>query len=132
MATQANQTAGIKISQPGVDVTTAADYQLIFNSSWPSLVIGFDKTVTVGAGSTLTVPHNLGFRPLTFGWFISNNVSTGRVMPGFQPAISIGLNNIYLANTDAVPYIVNLKCYNIDLTNQADYTLPQPPVISTR
>lgn len=125
---QAN-TEGIKISVAGVDVRYAADYQLIFNSEWPSTQIGFDTTVTVPSSQSVTVDHNLNFHPFTMGWMIADGLSVGRIGPETQVLMDIGVNTIYLANNSLRDFDVNLKCYNIDLTNPADYTLPQFPVI---
>lgn len=55
---------GIKISKAGFDALTAADNDLLFNSSWPSAQIVLVKGIPVGADRT--VAHNLGFPPVAF------------------------------------------------------------------
>lgn len=60
------QTYGIKVSQAGYSVGTAADQNLLFSSSWPVLKIGFTDSVAVPAGETVTIPHHLGYPPLFF------------------------------------------------------------------
>ena len=57
-------TAGIIITQPGVDVKTAADYQMLFNSNWPSLQIAFEAVISLNANASGQVAHNLNFFPL--------------------------------------------------------------------
>lgn len=55
---------GIKISRPGVNVLTAADYDLIFHSDW----VGNSKIHQRGTltyGSTASFP-SLGFIPVVF------------------------------------------------------------------
>lgn len=133
---------GLKLSQPGVPVSQAADYQLIFNSAWPSLQIGFDTTVTLNPSSSQTVVHGLGFIPFSLGTVILNNISVGRIFGsaenfgiGPQGAVTMSFdkNNIYLANSNVTnTYSVNLKCFNIDLTVDTDYTLPQSPILPSR
>lgn len=53
---------GIKISKARYDALTAADNDLLFNSSWPSVQIVMVKDVSFGD----TVPHGLGFPPVAF------------------------------------------------------------------
>ena len=63
----------MKISQDGVDVTTATNNQLIFNSDQNMFKIALSGTasIVVPAGAnqtgTATVTHNLGQSPLVFG-----------------------------------------------------------------
>lgn len=64
---------GLKVSQSGVNVTTATNNQLIFNSSQDIFKIALSGTATIGAviaGSvaTATVNHNLGFVPAIIGY----------------------------------------------------------------
>lgn len=57
---------GAKVSQTGFDVNTAADKDLLFSSSWPSLKI--EKTGTAFISDTTVdvdiYTHNLGYPPL--------------------------------------------------------------------
>jgi len=132
--------AGIRVTQPGVSVPYAADYQYVFNSDWPSLAIAFETVVSVGPYAALTVPHNLGFYPLTMGWTLLGGVSIGRSfaqsgnLAGPQTGLQFSFDktNIYFSNYDAsVTYGMSIKCYNIDISKSVDYTLPKFPVIST-
>lgn len=74
---------GMKVSQPGLDVESAADYQLNFSSSWPLLKIHKRQPFTIPdllSGSTVFT-HKLGYPPL----FMIFKVSGGKsqlVSPG--------------------------------------------------
>lgn len=57
---------GIKISKAGYDALTAADNDLLFNSSWPSAQIAMVRTVNATSDNYTTVPHGLGFPPVAF------------------------------------------------------------------
>ena len=124
------QQYGIKISQPGFDVRTCKDYELIFNSSWPTLSIVFDKTVsftTDGFGNYI-MPHNLGFVPLAMAWEFTDStmtVSAGRFFPG------VDTKNLYFGSLNtSTTYYFNVKCYNLDITQPQNYTYLQPPAIN--
>ncbi len=131
--------AGIQISQIGVDLRYAADYQLIFNSNWPSLQVAFDARISVPAGTTVPTPHGLyPIYPLTMGWAILNGVNKGRIFApseNFESPAQIDVQltfdneNVYLTNTSAIDYEVAVKCYNLDISKQVDYTLPAPPTV---
>lgn len=71
---------GLKVSEEGVDVYTATDDQLIFNSSQNLFKIVRSSTgsVTVGSGDsyttvTTTIPHGLNFTPIVLGFVDSNS-----------------------------------------------------------
>lgn len=126
--------AGIRVTQPGVSVPYAADYQYVFNSDWPSLAIAFETVYTLPANTgTATIPHGLGFYPLTMAWAMSSGSSTGRVFD----LITFDKTNIYITiqSFDA-RYKVNntfsFKCYNLDISKSVSYELPKPPVIKTK
>lgn len=137
-STAAN-TAGIFVTEIGVSVETAADYQFVFNSNWPSIAIAFDSLATIGPGASVTVPHNLGFYPLTMGWLLQSGVSLGRIFAqsesfeGPQSLVTLAWDkaNIYLTNNDVVTYQVDIKCHNLDITQSANYTLPQFPTFKS-
>lgn len=69
---------GAKVSQEGYNVNTVADYQLLFNSSWPLLKVEKQGSFTVSNGSVDTViyTHNLGYYP-AFAIFANDNTDTG-------------------------------------------------------
>lgn len=129
------QQYGIKVAQPGYDVRTAKDYQLIFNSSWPVLSIVYDQTMSVTTDFTasFSVAHNLNFTPLAMAWVFTDSTMTvqlGRVFlsPSKTTAYCIdgGLSFI-LPNTT---YYVNIKCYNIDITIPQQYNYLQSAPIN--
>ena len=129
--------AGIIITQPGIDVKTAADYQMLFNSNWPSLQIAFEAVISVSAGSTGQVAHSLNFFPLVMAWYSVGGVSMGR----WYGITSFDKTNVYIANTGSSNYfgnrqttsdvVVSIKCYNIDISVSKDYTLPLAPTYKT-
>jgi hypothetical protein len=91
----------------------------VFNSDWPSLTIAYEQTITVQAGDN-TIDHNLGFVPLVMGWLSLNGVCYGRI-----PNLESGVNTALLEGV--APYIgttVTIRCYNIDITQEASYPLP--------
>lgn len=134
---QPNQQYGIKIAQPGYDVRTAKDYNLIFNSSWPSLAIVYDQIVSVtydsfGSPTPATVTHNLGFYPLTMSWQFSDStqtVSLGRPPTG---QVNVGQNQFFMPIAAAFSATIyyNIKAYNVDITAPQTYNYLQPPAVN--
>ena len=131
--------SGIFVTQLGVSVQRAADYQFVYNSTWPSLACAFDKLVTVGAHATVPLDHNLRFVPLTLGWILQNGVSKGRIFapsetfqysPQIDMTMTFDKNNVTLVNSTATDYQVCVKCYNLDITQAVDYTLPNYPAVN--
>lgn len=134
----ATNSAGIRITQAGVSAQFAADYQYVFNSDWPSLAIAFETVQSVGPYGSVTVPHGLGFYPLTMGWTMLNGVSIGRTfgvsgnLNSNQNVVSLAFDkdNIYLSSADgSVTYDIVIRCYNIDISKNVDYTLPHFPTV---
>lgn len=125
--------AGIRISRFGRDVRKCADYEYIFNSDFPSLQTLYDNTVTLAGSASTTLTHNLGFVPFTLAWNIVGSVTKGRsfansgIFTNYYADVSFDKTNIYLKNNSSSSIQVNVKCYNIDLTVDADYTFPQLP-----
>ena len=119
---------GLKISQPFYDATTAADANLLFSSSWPTIPIAAEKTFTnvlYGGsddfnGTTLTFNHNLGFVPFTAVWTTTFSPRlTSRYVGGpFSPTFDA--NNAYVGVSNAL-YQVHVTCYNINLGTDVDY-----------
>lgn len=120
--------AGIRITQPGVSVPYAADYQYVFNSDWPSLAIAFEAVVTI-PGTTYNFPvlHGLGFFPFIQVWNTTGDINNGRVTNG----IFFDKQNVYINNTTASTITYSIKCYNLDITNAKSYVLPQYPIVKT-
>ena len=142
LAASNDTSAGIFITEIGASVATAADYQYVFNSNWPSLQIAYDVTITIPvynfSGGIYTVNHNLNMYPYTDVWVRVNgaNLDSGRLMSGGNEALPFGLsyyigkNSIYIQTIDDVnSYIVNIKCYNLNLGTPANYTLPKYPAV---
>jgi len=62
----------IKLAQPGYDVKTAGDENLIYNSNWPLLKIYKESDFTIPdvTQTTLITTHDLGFSPVF--WYFAN------------------------------------------------------------
>lgn len=121
-------TYGIKISQVGVNVRFAADWQLVFNSDWPSVVIVFDQNITVGTGTIFGTPvlHNLSFTPFAMCWMLDGGGNAISRIP-----VNITAKAIYIPNVSSETTF-NIKAYAIDLTVSANYQLPAfPPTTKT-
>lgn len=127
-----DDSAGIFITQVGASVPTAADYQFVFNSSWPSLQTAVDKTITIGPGALATIPHTLGFYPLTFAYVMVAGAFIGRASIGNDfVSCRVGKSGVYIDNVSLTDtYTVNVKCYNIDLAKPKDYILPKFPAVN--
>lgn len=95
---------GIKISKAGYDALTAADNDLLFNSSWPSIQITKVKSVVSGD----VIPHGLGFPPVSF---ILGGDSYSTSMFGQD----VDDTNIYPAATGT------LVTYHIDISKDVEY-----------
>jgi hypothetical protein len=147
--------AGLFITQIGASVPTAADYQFVFNSNWPSLQVAYATTVTTpytNNETSLVIPHKLGFYPFTIAWLSINNkllysffgAPANYTGGGSYSNTSYGVDktNVYPKwqwNEDtnsldpfgnkldgSLTASVAIKCYNIDLTQDANYTAPKP------
>lgn len=121
------QSAGIKIARPGFDIRTCADFELLFNSAWPSLTYAFTSLqagVFDGFSNwSFTVSHNLGFPPLCMAWVIRNGIRiVDRIFPNFtKQTVSFNYVNPLgtLQSTDTVQFYV--VCYNLDISKAANY-----------
>lgn len=92
-------TWGMKASQLGYDVTTAADYQLLYSSQWPLLKIESQGTVTINdlGADQVIYTHNLGYAPMF--WIFDVSGSNGGYAGNFTPAVlpeSFGVNGTEL------------------------------------
>ena len=115
---------GIRLSKPFYDATKAADSDLIFSSSWPSLPVATERTFTNSANggdtsfaSDFTFAHGLGFACFALIWEITNGVATQR--PSIPPRID--LTSIYIDSPSTTASAYHVKCYNIDLSVNAEY-----------
>jgi len=118
-ATQAPASdVGFKISKPGYDATRTAGSNLVFSSSWPSLPIAFETTIT--SPGSATVAHNLKFPPLTFIWAYGNDPS-GIGTISRRSIGTVDSTNVYNVPTGVTK--VNIKCFQLDISTDIDYIL---------
>lgn len=125
-----SSTVGFKISKPGYDATRSSGSNMVFDSSWPSLPIAYETTITnpiVGTGNTLTIPHNLKFPPFTMIWAYGPDASgIGNVGKRFIPYVNA--TNVYLnGNTVSSPAftatVLRIRCFQLDLSKDINYIL---------
>lgn len=130
---------GFKISKPGFDANKSIGSGLVFSSSWPSLNVIFETTITntiTGLASPpITVPHGQTFACFGFVWAIGpdNSGLTGSVTTRRIPAMfSVDGTNVYLGQVGLSGIETNflytatklhIKCFEIDLSKDVDYVL---------
>lgn len=112
---------GFKIAKAGFNVQTATDYELLFNSSWPSLAIAYSTTVTTIPGGVGHVSHPLGFPPFTMAWVVENGIVTRRHFP------QVSDTTLYFTDIAAINATYFVECYNLDISKQATYAFIAPP-----
>lgn len=118
--------AVFKVSQLGYDVKTAADNELLFNSSWPLLKIAYEGDYVINSDTTQSIyAHNLGY-PAAF--FI-NDYTNGYATSNATLNQAIGINNSQLqyfggagAGSLTFPLKIHFYVYLLDLTS--NYTGP--------
>lgn len=124
-------TVGFKISKPGYNAGTTGGQNMVFDSSWPSLSIGFDTTipnpVTSFSAPLTTIPHGLGFAPFCMGWYYGPDVS-GLANTSSRFLVLADTKNIYLnANyTGCPPFTattLKLRAFQLDLNKDINYSL---------
>lgn len=127
---------GIKISKPGYGAKTAADANLVFSSSWPSLTVAFTKQQSYSA-TNLAIPHGLTFPPFTMAWVIDTTLEQSSYAAPSKGAMrffpDVDSTNIYIpGGTSAgnngfqtTSSVIHIKSYNIDLSKDVDYPLLQ-------
>lgn len=111
-------TVGFKISKPGYDALSTSGSNLVFSSSWPSLPIAFETTIT--SPSSATIAHNLKFPPLTFIWTYSADPS-GIGFISKRTVANVDNTNVYNVPTGVTK--VDIKCFQLDISTDIDYTL---------
>jgi len=126
---------GFKISKPGYDANKTAGNNLIFSSSWPSLPIVFETTITnpiTSMSGTATILHNLKYPPLAFIWAYGPDLSgIGNVERRIMSMLAVDSNTIYLTDanyaTDSdflyTSTKLHIKCFRVDLSKDIDYIL---------
>lgn len=127
MATESfKDDVGLKISLPQKNVNTAADQELIFNSSWPNLSIYKAIHVTVNAQpdiGTLVYEHNLGFVPAVIP-YTPTGVSGGIV--NSRSSFFVDKKGIYVypasfGATTALTYDLYLIITTINIEENVQY-----------
>ena len=111
----------LKVAGPGWNSLTAPDYELVFNSDWPSLQIAFETTFTLNPGQSKTINHNLGFIPLVMTWVTIAGTNYGRVAGG---GATVTDSQLLFYNASVASYTLTARCFNIDITKEAQYPLP--------
>lgn len=107
----------VKLAQPGHDVQTAGDGDLIYNSNWPLLKIVGQGTVKLGSGENdVLIPHNLGYAPMY--WIFSNNL-LNNWLTGTTPVIT--LRSEFNAQ---IGYTVASSEKNFEVTTDASFVGP--------
>ncbi len=113
---------GMKASQLGYDVNTAADYQLLYSSEWPLLKIEAQGTVTItdmGSDQVLYT-HNLGYCPLFWIYEVvgGNSYPVGNTTPRITTA-QFGVNSTelkYFNNfASSGAYTIRYVIFRLDL-----------------
>lgn len=116
----------LKVARPGWNANTAPDWALVFDSSWPSLQIAFQATVTGPQAHNYTFTHNLGYPPLPMIWlndtgsYALQGTSFGR--GGL--AYSVSTTTLVLQPVVISTQTVTVVCYNIDISKDVIYPLP--------
>lgn len=98
----------VKLAQPGYDVHTASDENLIFSSEWPLLKIykqGPFKLTADGFSQNVLAEHNLGYVPM-FMYFGNNIINNwlDNTTPEFLTA-TIGERSEFNGPTQYIPQI---------------------------
>jgi hypothetical protein len=133
-----NTDVGLKISKPGYDAKRTFGQNLVYNSSWPTLAVAYETTITnpiTSLGATSTVAHPVGFAPFTFIWAIGPDPSglTGAVCTRRIPgAADVDTGSVYLKDTGLsgletdflyTATKLHIKCFQLDLSKDIDYIL---------
>jgi len=126
---------GVKVSLPGFNAETAADSDLYFSSSWPSIKIddSLSGTMTLTGTKADFVTHNLGYPPFVMLWSKANGfwpyyidkINSTIVSFNGQPATDKGDQIRYYICRN--PLNINFLAPNINLaqtkqgTNKQDF-----------
>lgn len=130
---------GVQISQQGIDINQASDYQKVLDSNWKFLDIldevDIDITVTPsgipnGFVATPIYRHNLGY--LTGFEFRPNSLCKGlntTLVYQYNGLVKADTKNIYLTfvytGTQSIRLVGKLRVYNINITEE--YQAPNIP-----
>lgn len=105
---------GAKVSRAGYDVKTAADHQLLWSSSFPTLTVAFTGVLASGAN----FQHGLGYEPV----FLAQGY--GSLSGGFgsidytdqQPRVSVDTDKIYNEMPDTIRYYIFFRAIRTSYT----------------
>lgn len=131
---------GIRITQAGIPVSRAADYQEVMDERWPVLEFLFEGIVTIenaksqAAGTIDYIPifsHKLGYLPGYFFKNITNDVNTSNNSVSNQ--IFADDQNIYLRviKTAGVVVTVNLKFFLAVIDRNCSLEFQSPIDVTT-
>lgn len=128
---------GLKVSKPGVDVSTAEDNDLIFNSSNNLFKIVDSGTVPMTlpdipngtkADVSQTVAHNLGYSPLVIAFITQTNPQSPAVETRLFGASSVQAKSVstagvvisYVSDEKVIASATNVT-FNWSVSNAAGY-----------
>jgi len=146
----ADPTSGVIVTQQGVDVVIAADYQKVVDTRWRFLDIQFEQEFTIShadSGAThwwveKLFDHNLGFLP-AFNYraisldnggnsFVTINNSLLQII---ATDTSVYLRNLYVSGDPTTPIVLKcfIRLYNLDITTEyaapISFGVPGAPVL---
>lgn len=118
---------GFYVAQPGIDVRTATDAQLSFNSQQDTFKIvekgsATIPSFTIGSGGTnvalITIPHNLPFTPLVDVYVkgILFSFLTAEIASSYIPLPIYNDSYYFFPSSSAADYSLQIL-YGIDSTN---------------
>ncbi len=91
---------GIKVSRAGFPVETAADHQLLFSSSFPTMLVAMEGTLNSGQ----SVSHNLGYFPVfTFNLYRAA-FNNGNARTFDEGSIAVDTNKLYNNDDQTIRY----------------------------
>lgn len=104
--------SGLKVSKPGIDVKTASEVGLIFNSEWSAMsrLIFGSFTVNPNVGNTRTIMYGkiFTYRPLVFTVVHPYGASGDLLGPARQHIGTAGYF-VFLNPTPANRYVVDVR-----------------------
>lgn len=117
---------GLKVSQSGIDVSQAADYQMAFSSEWPTLKVLKKAAFTINdtSVSQTIVNHGLGYPP-AFMIITDSGVGARIAGPGndeLGDSFAVDSNNLTFAAQSSGLYTGYYYIFDYDLTR--NYTAP--------
>lgn len=113
---------GIKVALPGLDATTAPDYQLLFSSQWPNIkifntvIVSIQSVATLDNNNNIIYQHGLGFPPAVVPFTMNNQAEIGTGTIGEATGVlSVDDQNVYLVSATP-PSSMGLLIFYIDIT----------------